>query len=180
MQTVSSLEQIKEWLEDLITAEKITFKSPQKDNKADTYKLVPPAVHVGFVPPNSIVEQNSKIRIPCLVVGTSETDGDQDSTTMNLQIMAAVYDPGSQMMAPDRQQLQLIPNFDGYITLLNFLDRVKEWIQRNDGIADRFQLESPVKLKTYDEQPWPYWYGFLTFTVSGEANPVTRYKDVLN
>jgi len=178
MQTVSSLNEIKKWFEKLIEKEKIQFKQPSQDNKAVTYTLTAPAVHIGFVPPNGILDPGG-MRIPCLVVGTPETDGDQDSTIMELQITAIVYDPGEQKADSDHQ-LQLTPNFDGYITLLNFLDRVKVWIQREDGIADRFQLQSPVKLKTYEEQPWPYWYGFLSLTVSGAPYPVTKYADVLN
>lgn len=179
MQTVSSLESIKKWLESLILTDHIKQKAPRKDNKVSTYTLVSPAVHIGFVPPDGIIDSAASMRIPCLVVGTAETNGDEDSTTMELQITAIVYDPGLQKQ-DESSQLQLTPNFDGYATLLNFLDRVKGWIQREDGIADRFQLESPVKLKTYEEQPWPYWYGFLTFTVSGEPYPVTRFADVLN
>jgi hypothetical protein len=178
MQTASSLNSIKEWLESLILSERIELKRPDKSNRTDNYKLVTPAVHIGFIPPDKMLGEVTGIRIPCLVVGTSETDGDADSTMMNLQITAIVYDPGLQNL--NENGLQLTPNFDGYITLLNFLDRLKDWIQRTDGITDRFQLESSVKLKTYEEQPWPYWYGALTFTVSGEPYPVTKYADVLN
>lgn len=179
MQTVSSLEAIKKWLERSISSDHLKFKAPRKDNTVNSYELVVPAVHIGFVPPNSIIDSSAGMRIPCLVIGTDETDGDKDNTEMSLQITAIVYDPGQQNFEGTGQQLQLTPNFDGYITLLNFLDRVKEWIQREDGIAEQFQLESSVKLKTYEEQPWPYWYGFLTFTVSGEPYPVTRYADAL-
>ena len=179
MQVVSSLNRMKAWLEGLISTEKLMLKCPNKENRADAYTLVAPAVHVGYVPPNGILDQNAKIRIPCLVIGTPETNDDRDDTTITMQVTAAVYDPGNQILTPDTQKIQLLPNFDGYITLLNFLDRVKEWVLRSDVIADRFQLDSPVKLKTYEEQPWPYWYGSLAFTVSGIAAPVTRYAETL-
>ncbi len=178
LQTVSSLNAVKEWLEGHISADKIQLKVPSADNKIGDYKLAAPAVHAGLIPPDGIIYPTDGIRIPCLVVGTPETNGDSESTEMELQITAIVYDPGTQ--TPEISGPKLIPNFDGYITLLNFLDRVKEWVQREDGAAGRFQLESPVKLKTYEDQPWPYWYGFLSFTVSGEPYPVTKYADVLN
>lgn len=179
MQVVSSLDRMKTWLEGQINAEKLVLKSPVQENRADAYALVTPAVHIGYVPPNGILDQNAKIRIPCLVVGAPEADDDRENTTFTVQVTAAVYDPGNQTFESDSQKIQLVPNFDGYITLLNFLDRVKEWVLRSDGIADRFQLESAVKLKTYEEQPWPYWYGSLIFMVSGIAAPVTRYADTL-
>lgn len=178
MQAVSSLNKVQDWLKKQIAAEHIVLKQPGKDNKATGYNLVAPAVHVGLVPPNCIVD-SAGIRIPCLVVGTPELADDHDSATMELQITAIVYDPGLQK-TDSAGVLQLTPNFDGYVTLLNFLDRVKGWIQKQDGIAGELQLESAVRLKPYEEQPWPYWYGFLSFTVSGEPYPVTKYADALN
>lgn len=178
MQAVSSLNQVKSWLKERIASEHIELKRPGKDNKATGYNLVAPAVHVGLVPPNSIVDPTG-VRTPCLVVGTPELVDDHDSATMELQITAIVYDPGLQETGATGV-LQLSPNFDGYVTLLNFLDRIKGWIQKQDGVAGEFQLESAVRLKTYEEQPWPYWYGFLSFTVSGELYPVTKYADALN
>ncbi len=178
MQTASSLNQVKSWLENLIATEHIELKQPDRDNKANYYSLVAPAVHICLVPPNCLVDP-AGTRIPCLVVGTSESAEDSDSSSMELHITAIVYDPGFQK-EDAAGRLQLVPNFDGYITLLNLLDRVKGWVRREDGIADRFQLEGAVRLKTYEEQPWPYWYGSLSFTVSGVPYPVTKYADALN
>lgn len=179
MQTVSSLTKIKSWLEKLIAAEHLTLKSPTDGEHASSYRLAVPAVHVGYVPPNGVLDPKAKPRIPCLVVGAEQSDDDRDGTVIAVRITAAVYDPGEQTFGQSSQQLQLVPNFDGYITLLNFLDRVKEWMLRSDAIAGRFQLESPVALKTYEEQPWPYWYGTLTFTASGLASPVTGFAEAL-
>ena len=179
MQTVSALCAVKEWLEKQIEASHVELKRPDQDGKITAYTLAAPSVHIGFVPPNGIVDP-AVMRIPCLVVGTPETTDDHDTAEMELQLTAIVYDPGLQKKDEKGQQLQLTPNFDGYITLLNFLDRVKSWVQKNDSIAGKFQLESSVRLKTYEEQPWPYWYGFLSFTVSGVAYPMTRYAEILN
>ena len=152
---------------------------PEHDNKVLDYKLVSPSVHIGFVPPNSYIDTSVKVRIPCLLIGCPEVNDDQESTEINLQITAIIYDPGFQQKSKEDMHLQIVPNFDGYISLINILDTVKEWIQRNDGI-DNMNLISPIKMRTYEEQPWPYWYGYLAFTVSGSPSPVTRYADVLN
>ncbi len=180
MQTVSSLTEVQVWLTWLIAKEHIELKCPQADDRADHYTLAAPAVHIGYIPPKAELNSAGGIRIPCLVVGVTESAGDEDNTTLDLQITAVVWDPGIQSPAEQEGQTQLAANFDGYITLLNILDRVKLWVQREDGIAERFQLESAVRLKTYEEQPWPYWYGSLSFTVSGSPDPKTRYADALN
>ena len=180
MQAVSSLQKIQDWLQQLIIKEHIQLKQPQEDDQTDRYTLVAPAVHIGYIPPKGELYPQGGIRIPCLVVGTAEVSSDEDNTIMDLQITAVVWDPGIQSTTGVNAPMQLSANFSGYVTLLNLLDRVKLWIRREDGIAGRFQLESPVKLKTYEEQPWPYWYGYLTCTVSGIPDPETRYADALN
>jgi hypothetical protein len=180
MQAVSTLEFVKKWLESRIFENEIQEKAPRKDDSAGSYQLATPAVHVGYIPPGSILDEHSKIRIPCLVVGTPEMTDDRENSEIHLQITVIVYDAGLQTVSGDGKQMQLSPNFDGYITLMNFLDCVKEWILREDGIPGLLTLDSAVKLKTYEEQPWPYWYGYLDFTVSGINNPITRFAGVLN
>lgn len=180
MQAVSSLEKIRTWLENNISEEKIEMKAPSADDGTGVYALAAPGAYIGYVPPATMLNQNEKIRIPCLVVGLAGLEDSNEESTMALRITAAIYDPGYQSRSDESQQLQLQANFDGYITLLNFLDCVKEWVTRNDGIGGEFQLDSPVSLKTYDEQPWPYWYGTLEFTVLGNKKSVTRYTNVLN
>ncbi|MCI1965883.1 MAG: hypothetical protein LKJ17_07105 [Oscillospiraceae bacterium] len=173
-QTASLLKLIQKWLENHITADRLQLKQPRKDNAIGSYVLSPPAVHVGLVPPNGIIDPTAGLRIPCLVIGAAESDSDGDETRIALQVTGIVYDPGTQ-----DGTASLNPNFDGYLTLMNLLDRVRQWVTREDGVADLFQLAGGVKLTPYEEQPWPYWYGFLTFTVTGEPYPVTKYADVL-
>ncbi|MVB11076.1 hypothetical protein CAFE_17780 [Caprobacter fermentans] len=173
-QTASSLKLIQKWLSDHIAADGMQLKQSQKDNKIGNYVLAAPAVHIGLVPPNGVVDPAAGLRVPCLVIGAAESDSDAEETRITLQITAIVYDPGTQ-----DGPASLVPNFDGYLTLINLLDRVREWVMKEDGAAGCFSLEGGVKLTPYEEQPWPYWYGFLTFTVSGEPYPVTKYADVL-
>lgn len=180
MQTVSSLLTMQGWLRRLIEKEQIQLKCPQFDDSAKLYTLAAPAVHIGYIPPKAELNPGDEIRIPCLVAGVTEVSGDEDNTTLNLQITAVVWDPGIQSPSELANQTWLAANFEGYITLLNLLDRIKLWVQREDGIAGIFQLESALRLKTYDEQPWPYWYGNLSFTVSCSPDPKIRYADALN
>lgn len=175
-QSASALRLIQKWLEGHIEEDQIMLKRPQAGNKAGGYNLAAPAVHLGLVPPDSILDPDGDIRIPCLVVGISESNGDSEEELLNLRITAIVYDPGTQSVGT----AALEPNFEGYTILLNLLDRVRAWVLREDGAAKRFQLEGSVKLSPYEEQPWPYWYGSLSFMVSDKPYPLTKYDNVLN
>lgn len=180
METVSALLAMQVWLARQIEAESVRLKSPQKNNRTDTYELVAPAVHVAYLPPKTQLAPDGSVRIPCLLVGTPDVEDDGENSRLDLRIAAAVYDPGTQKADSAGLGIQLLPNLDGYVTLLNLLDRVKRWVRRNDGIADAFQLESPIRLSADEDQPWPYWYGAVMFTVSQQADPTTRYAKLIN
>lgn len=174
-QTVSSLTILKKWLESHLAKEEIKLKQPRSDNRIGFYRLAEPAVHIGLVPPDGILDPNGKTRIPCLVVGMMKTDDDREETNFSVRITGIVYDPGIQ----DGKEGQLQPNFDGYLTLLNFLDRVKSWLLKEDGVENRLELKGSVALTPYEEQPWPYWYGCLEMVLSSTAYPKTRYTEAL-
>lgn len=178
MHTVSTLEEIKKWLQEKVLTE-VALQAPEARGEVSAYQLAEPVVHIGWVPPNGIIEQGEDIRIPCLVVGIDEVNSDSDSTEFKVQLTAVVYDPGHQEYPEQKTRLQLTPNFDGYQTLLNLLDRVRAAILRRGGISKQFELLGAIKLKTYEEQPWPYWYGYLAFTLSGEAYPQLSYAKYL-
>lgn len=176
-QTVSSLQCIKDWLDSKVLAD-VKLQRPDPGGQTQTYTLVKPAVHVGLIPPGHFLIDNEteSIRIPCLVVGLMEDLADVESTDLQLRITAAIYDPGHQTQEED--SLQLSANFDGYLTLLNLLDRVRARVAQGT-LANTFELKSPIKLKTYEEQMWPYWYGYLEFTVSSEPYPQSGYAKFL-
>lgn len=156
------------------------MQRPADEEILDKYELVTPAVHIGWIPAGSVLPTTDRIPIPCLVVGCDESDLDSESLDLHLQITAAVYDPGHQTIEGDSQQLLSDFSLDGYTTLLNLLDLVRAKIVREGVVAQKFELVAGVKMQTYEEQPFPYWYGFLRFKVTGEGYPQTRYAELLN
>lgn len=174
--TVSMLQEIKAWAEDVLAG--VQLQRPAEGERLDRYELATPAVHIGWVPPGSVLPSgpDGPIRVPCVVIGAEELDADQESTDLQLMITAAVFDPGRQIRGQDGN-LSWEVNFDGYINLLNLLDRIRARLLRGRTIAGKYKLTSPVALKTYEEQPWPYWYGYLKFTLSGEAYPMSGYAE---
>ena len=177
-QTTSLLFSVKAALEQSIQQRNLLFQQPLQNNQITEYQLVPPAVHIGFIPFGSMAAAQS-VRIPCLVIGASRADFTNESSEVVMQITAVIYDPGHQEYLDGSSQLQIQPNFDGYQTLLNLLDAVRAELLRCSIIADEFELTSPVRLTPYEEQPWPYWYGCLEFTVAGAPYPQTDYAEFL-
>ncbi len=179
MQTVSSLKAVKGWLEQVL--EGVTYQQPFADGKLEDYQLTQPAVYLGWIPPGAVLEPTERVRLPCLVVGLNGVETDAESTTFDLQITVVVYDPGHQSYSEDASgpQLDLTPNFDGYSTLLNLLDLVRMRLLRTQFVADRLERLGGVTLKTYEEQPYPYWYGYLKCQLVAEGYPQTDFAEIM-
>lgn len=177
--SVSFLLALKAWLETIISEKGIQAQRPEKGNTALAYSLVAPAVHIGLIPPGHYLPADDSIRIPCITIGIMERGDDNDGSSISLRLTAAIYDPGHQEMSAGNA-LSLAPNFDGYITLLNLLDSLAASIMSSGRIADSFELASLIKTSVYEEQPWPYWYGALTFTVDGAPYARLDYAEFLS
>lgn len=177
--SVSFLLALKIWLETVISAKEIKAQRPEKGGGILAYSLVAPAVHIGLIPPGHYLPADDSIRIPCVTIGIMERGDDNDGSSVSLRLTVAIYDPGHQEISSEHG-LSLAPNFDGYVTLLNLLDSLAASIMSAGKIADSFELASSVKTSVYEEQPWPYWYGALTFTVDGAPYAKLDYAEFLS
>lgn len=174
--TVSALDNIREWYRGSVL-EKLELQRAAEGEKLDEYKLVHPAAHIGWVPPNGFPDDQQGVTLPCIVVGLDKKISSAEETLLQLRITAAVYDPGHQQRTDGELSLQT--NMDGCRTLLNFMDALEAQTLRSVVIADNFELCSPIEAAMYEEQPYPYWYGYLKFTVKYQPYPQTRYAGVL-
>ncbi|MCQ4895548.1 hypothetical protein [Anaerotruncus sp. DFI.9.16] len=152
------------------------LKCPPDGERIDGYSLVQPSAYIGWIPPGDVLGPDRPI-VPCIVVGLDRRLSSDDDTRLELRVTAAVYDPGHQERKDN--QIQYTPNLDGYVTLLNLLDRLEAATLREQVLAGRYSLASSVETRMYDEQPFPYWYGYLKFTLSDGAYPKTRYAKFL-
>lgn len=170
--TVTYLDEIKEYYQRTCLAG-LLLQKPDDENIMD-YKLVEPAAHTGWIPPGGVLLPSEAVTIPCIVVGLDDKTSTGDETTLNLRITVAVYDPGRHELHNDTMSYK--PNFEGYKTLLNFMDKLEMQTLKDHVLAGAYELTSAIKSKMYEEQPYPYWYGCLQFSVQREAYPVTRYS----
>lgn len=175
--TVTALRDFKAWLEQALSG--FTLQRPEESGRVDQYTLTTPAVHIGLIPPGSILPEMREVRAPCLVVGLGQGSAGREGRELELIVTAVVYDPGHQTSTKDGR-LDTEMNFEGYIALLTLLDRVQAALLREGAVAGEWELSSPVTLQTYETQPWPYWYGQLRFSVEGPAYPQTRFAGELH
>lgn len=172
--TVSQLERIKDYYQSAVLNQ-FSMEAAQSQEVL-AYKLKHPIAYVGWMPPNSVMG-DPDLSIPCVLIGLDEKTFAEDATETKLRLTAVVYDPGLHQRS--EEEMQFTPDFEGYKVLLNLLDALAAETCRADVLADRYQVTSPVILRTYEEQPYPYWYGSLQFTVEDIASPTTRFKDLL-
>lgn len=167
MSTATVLDKLKKFLQEKVSP---TIELQKADDKnIENYELVKPAVHVGWVPPKGYLPESMESAIPCLVVGMDEGSDDGQSSDIKFRISAAVFSPG--LHQPVDDEIKYTPDFHGYIDLLNLIDRTKAELIKYQIIEGSFTLQGPVKWGMYQEQPYPYWYGWITFSATRAAYP---------
>lgn len=163
MSTVSVLENLKSFLQEKVSPSIKLQKA--NDKNVHEYELVNPAVHVGWIPPKGYLPDGMEAVIPCLIVGMDEAVDDMHDEEISIRISAAVYSPGKHEPAEDGT-IKYTPDFKGYHDLLNLIDRTTAELFRNRIIKNAGTIQPPIKWGMYQqEQPYPYWYGWITFTL---------------
>ncbi|MGE5631710.1 MAG: hypothetical protein ACM3TR_11510 [Caulobacteraceae bacterium] len=175
MSAETDLNTIKEFLEETVKPQIKLQKA--SDNNVKDYSLMQPNVFVGWVPPKGYLPAGMESIIPCLIVGLDEASDDGESDDLNLRITAAVYSPGEHKPVGDN--VEFTPDFQGYKDLLNLLERTKAEFLKNSIIKNALKVQKPVKRGMYEEQPYPYWYGWVKVTVSKSAYPQTDVAKLL-
>ena len=171
MSTIRILKAYKAFLKDVV-ATTIKLKKPDDDN-TETYELVNPQVHIGWIPPKGYLPPEMESAMPCLIVQMDEADTNAQSADIKIRISFAVWSPGT-YLPEENGGVDYTPDFDGYIDLINLIDRTVDELVRNRVIGDVTTVQLPIKYGMYAEQPYPYWYGWITFTTSGQPKLFTK------
>lgn len=173
MHTVATLEILKHFLEEQVSPN-IKLQKASDENVLD-YTLVQPNVFIGWVPPEGYLPNELESSIPCLVVGLDTGADSQEESVFNIKISFAVYSPGEH-----RPDGGYTPNFNGYIDLLNLIDLTKAKLSQSHVLNQKLIISDEIKWGMYQEQPYPYWYGYMTFSVQGGAYPRVEVEKLLN
>ncbi len=174
MSTIKILEAYQLFLKEYV-ASTIKLQKPA-DKNVESYELVNPQVHIGWVPPKGYLPDEMESAIPCLIVGMDDANVDEQLAEINIRISFAVYSPGSHI--PNGDSIDYTPDFKGYNDLMNLIDRTVDELIRNRIIKETTTVQLPLKYGMYQEQPYPYWYGWVTFPTSKQPGLYT--KDIQN
>ncbi|MTI49702.1 MAG: hypothetical protein FH761_17870 [Firmicutes bacterium] len=174
MNTVNVLKDLKDFLSENV-ANEIKLKSPD-DNNVNSYALVNPAVFIGWLPPKGYLPSMFESSIPCIVVGMDNGADNTKKSTIDLKISFATFSPGEY---EEKEGQAFTPSFNGYIDLVNLIDKTKAALSKNRILASKYTLEDDIRFGMYEEQPYPYWYGFMTFSVKGSSYPITDIEKQL-
>lgn len=142
------------------------LKSPDKE------EFVHPIVVVGYLPPKNYLPEGYDV--PCIVVGMEEGQDDGDEASIHIRITFAIYDPGE-----NNSQGRLIPDMQGYIDLLHLMTKVRISLLASRVIGDTTIIDGPIKWKMYDEQPWPFFYGYMEFDARIAVQRMIEAKNIL-
>mgnify|MGYP005835157803 CR=1 FL=1 len=145
----------------------------QKANDKDifNYELVSPQIHIGWIPPKGFLPEGLDEGIPCIIIGHDEGNDDGRTADINIRLSFVVFSPGKHDTKDIDELKNYTPNFEGYRDLLNLMEKTKQEILRNQIINKAFVIQYPIKWGMYQEQPYPYWYGWITFSIRKQAYP---------
>lgn len=163
------LEGLKKFLEQKVA---IKIKLLAAKDNANEFKLINPAVFECYIPPNNFIPAEIESVVPCILVGMEEGNDDGSEASIRIRITFAVYNPGEY-----DADGKLIPNFQGYKDLLNLMTIARRELAKA-AVIDVTSIKPPFKWGMYQEQPYPYWYGWLTF--SAECAVMEYIPDVAN
>lgn len=160
MSDLMVLEAFKDFLKENVCPTINLLKPPEDDN-VTTYELINPEVHVGWIPPNNFLPEGMESAVPCIIVGMDQESTDIQ-TSIDIRLTFVVYNPGE--YKTEDGALKLTPNFEGYKDLLNLTERTKQELLRKRFIGKKAVVDKPINSGMYQDEPRPFWYGYMTFT----------------
>lgn len=157
MDDLQVLKSLKYFLTENVS-KRIKLECPPKNNVLDEeYKLVNPAVYIGWLPPKNFL-QDYDYDVPSILIMSDGGSDEGDEAGVNIRLVIATYDPGQTL----EEGTQI--NFKGYKDLLNIITKIRialtEQLTLNCGIINK-----PIKWSMYEEQSYPYWHASMEFKV---------------
>ena len=150
MTALESLKNLKEFLTEEVANKIKLLKEDTSDEYVNPYVALITLPHKNFMPVT--------FQVPHILVGF-ETGNENDSEhAVNIRIVCATYGGDTEFGAQNH------PNENGYIDLLNLMERTKMELVQNPVIARAGLVEKDFTYGIYQEEiTYPYWYGYIQF-----------------
>ncbi|WP_061312816.1 hypothetical protein [Clostridium botulinum] len=161
MTDIEVLKELSLFLENNVARKVKLEKPPEKGiiDKEGSYELVNPSVYKGWIPLKNLDEY--EYSIPSIVVMVDDGEDDNSDSTLNIRLKIATYDPG------ETQENGIVElNGNGYMDLLNLITKIRLALSQNPIIAEKVNINKPIKWSMDSQQSYPYWTANISFTVS--------------
>lgn len=158
MTILDTLKSLKIFVETTIKEQNFKF---QKENTQD--ELVTPYVEICYFPHKNFIPFG--FESPAILISFDNDNDGANEHSVDIRLICSTYGGGY-------YENTAIPDNKGYIDLINLMERLKISII-NKWTFGSATLEKPVQIGIYDtELSWPYWYGYISFTLQ---IPATEY-----
>ena len=161
------LKSLKKYIECEV-CEKIKLQADNSAEYVHPYCCIMHLPNANFTPKNFVV--------PFISIELDNASDDADRHDLDIRITVATYGGG---YYKDNEDLNtIIPDGDGYIDLINCLELIKQALLKSYTIYGNGTINKPIDYGTYDvDAPYPYWYGYLKFSVDIPNNEYTIKKE---
>lgn len=160
MVTLDFLKGLKLFLETEV-ASKIQL---QKEN-TEPPEYVNPYVEICYLPMKNFSPYD--FQVPLILITLDDGEDGADGHDLNVRLTLATYGGGF-------YEDSKIPDAKGYIDLINLIEFIKQALINHTVINNLGRVQRPITYGMYDtDLIYPYWYGYLAFTVSIPATEFT-------
>ena len=197
MAIVNDLERIREWLQVNI-CDHVELKLPNDNNAGDGYQpeLVHPTAFALFTPTKDRLPPNVRLPVPSLCVRIVEGEHKGSTNTMQLIVNFCTWNPGAHIQYKpveggagikgyNAQAMEYQRNADGWQDVFSFIDHALRELENAEYIADmRIVAEDGIKYGMTSDKDglddfYPYWLGWISFTVQAGNNRNKSYNEFL-
>jgi hypothetical protein len=163
MTTQMIIEEIRDFLKDKLS--NIELQSSTREIEFEPI-LTSPKVFDMYLPPksylNSINELVPENLIPALLVGIEKAKDNHQDGVLDIRITFITFSAGTY----NENQELIDLNNEGYKDNINLMERTKQELIKATNINCKCTVNKPIEYGIYEEQPCPYWYGYMTFSVT--------------
>ena len=202
MSIVNDLMKISEWMQEHI-CDKVLLKLPSDEQAGGDYEyeLVHPTAFPLFTPSKDRLPPNVKAPIPSMCIRLKEGEHRQDGiNTMRLSVHFATWNPGihgKDIFLPTDETATDIRSYNqnataeyqrtasGWMDVYGFMDVALRELEQAEYIADmRIVSEDGIKYGMTSDKDglddfYPYWLGWLEFTLQGGIVRNKSYNEFL-
>jgi hypothetical protein len=177
---IDVIRKLKSFIEEFVVSEydpangKIGLEKPRPDNKVDlSHDLVKPAVFEGWLPPQGYMDDSGIYFIPGIVIMSDGGIDKDDGAFVNIRIVFATYDMGVTTLQAGIYSTS--KDSKGYYDLINLITCTRMKLADFNLTSGRISTNRDFDWNMYEEQKYPYWHGWMTFTC-----PIASVKQYSN